>query len=374
MVQRHDPEPGGTRTRGPNAADREDPALTALGEFGLIARIRRRTRIRSAGAVVGIGDDAALLAVEAGDRLLVTADMLLDGVHFQWGWGCFRELGRKAVAVNVSDIAAMGGRPGYALLGLGIPSAGVTLDALDALLAGMEEEAEAHGVSLVGGDTCASRGGLVLSLTLIGFASPAGPVLRSGAKPGDGLWVTGTLGGAAAGLLALEEGFRPGAPWPERLARPAWAGTAEEAAIHAALAGHLTPVPRVAAGQALVGRATAMIDVSDGIASDAGHLATEGRVGVRVEARQVPIHAGARVVGRLAGRDPLDLALRGGEDYELLFTAAADPGPVLAAVAPGLAVTRIGEVTAEMGVALLDHGDGRVEPLGGGFDHLRVGH
>ena len=352
--------------------ERRDPDLAALGEFGLIGRIQQRIRVRCAGALLGIGDDAALLAVESGNRFLVTTDMLLDGVHFQWGWHCFQELGRKAVAVNVSDIAAMGGRPLYALLGLAIPSAGVTLAALDALMAGMEEEAETHGVTLVGGDTCASRSGLVLSVTLIGLPPSAGPILRSGAKAGEGLWVTGALGGAAAGLLALERGFRPGAPWPVTLTRPAWAGAAEEAAIHAAMAAHLTPVPRVAAGQALVGVATAMIDVSDGVASDVGHLAAESRVGARIRAPLVPVHPGAQVMARLIGRDSLDLALRGGEDYELLFTTTADPRPALARVTPDLAVTRIGEVTPGADVPILVHEHGRAEPLGGGFDHLRA--
>ena len=354
------------------SAEQRDPALAALGEFGLIGRIRERVRVRHPGTLVGIGDDAALLGLEAGNRFLVTTDMLLEGVHFQWSWGCVRELGRKAVAVNVSDIAAMGGQPRYALLGVAIPPTGLSLGGLDALLAGMEEEAEVHGVTLVGGDTCASRSGLVLSVTLIGLPPDTGPILRSGARPGDGVWVTGALGGAAGGLLALDGGFRPGAPWPATLARPGWAGASEEAALRAALAAHLTPVPRVAAGRALAGRATAMIDVSDGVASDAGHLAAESHLGLRIHARELPIHPGATVAARLAGRDALDLALRGGEDYELLFTAAADPRPALAEAAPGLPVTRIGEVTAETGPPVLVHPDGRTEPLTGGFDHLRT--
>jgi thiamine-monophosphate kinase len=348
-----------------------DPALAALGEFGLIDRIRERVRVRCAGILVGIGDDAALLALEAGNRLLVTTDMLLEGVHFQWGWRCFRELGKKAVAVNISDIAAMGGRPWYGLLGLAIPSAGVALEGLDALVGGMEDEAEAYGVSIVGGDTCGSRSGLVLSVTMIGLPPASGPILRSGARPGDGVWVTGSLGGAAAGLLALERGFRPGRPWPAALARPEWVEGADETAIQAALAAHLTPVPRVAAGQALVGNATAMIDVSDGVASDAGHVAAESRVGIRIHARHLPIHPGAEVMARLTGRDALDLVLRGGEDYELLFTAATDPRPVLGTAAPGLPVTRIGETTAEAVGPVLVREGGRAEPLAGGFDHLR---
>lgn len=347
-----------------------DPALAALGEFGLIRLIRRRVVRRSAGALLGIGDDAALLDLPSDRRLLVTTDMLLEGVHFQRRWGCPRELGRKALAVNVSDIAAMGGSPLHALLGLGLPPEGPTLEELTALLDGMEEEAEKYAVSLVGGDTCASRSGLVLAVTLLGVA-PRGPaLLRSGARPGDGLWVTGMLGGSAAGLAALELGLRPGGAWPGALARPEWVGPEEEAAVRAAVTAHLTPVPRLGAGQALVGWASAMIDVSDGVASDAGQLCTESGVGARILAGQIPIHPGARVVARLTGREALDFALRGGEDYELLFTAAADPRPILAKAAPQLAVTRIGEVLGGEPVPVLVHGDGREERLRGGYDHL----
>jgi thiamine-monophosphate kinase len=348
-----------------------DPALRALGEFGLIGLIRRQVAHRSPGTLLGIGDDAALLAVPKGRNLLVTTDMLLEGVHFQRRWGRPRDLGRKALAVNVSDIAAMGGHPLYALLGLAIPPDGSTLEGLQALLTGMEEEAATYGVTLVGGDTCRSQGGLVLAVTLVGMA-PVGPaLLRSGAKPGDGLWVTGMLGGSAAGLAALELGLRPGAEWPADLHRPVWLGAEEEGAIQAAMTTHLTPTPRLHAGQALVGCATAVIDVSDGVASDVGHLSTESGVAARVVASQLPIHPGARVVARLTGRDALELALRGGEDYELLFTAAADPRALLAGAAPDLRVTRIGEVLAGEPIPRLVQADGREEPLAGGFDHLR---
>jgi thiamine-monophosphate kinase len=347
-----------------------DPALAALGEFGLIDLIRQRIQERTAGTIRGIGDDAAVLAPDSGTALLVTTDMLLEGIHFQRSWGLPRELGRKAMAVNVSDIAAMGGRPQHALLGLAIPSGGISLAELEALLLGLEEEAAAHGVTLVGGDTCASASGLVLSVTLLGRAPTEGPVLRSGARPGDSLWVTGSLGGSAAGLLALERGFRPGQIWPASLARPAWLGQEAETAIQAALAAHLTPAPRVAAGQALVGVATAMIDVSDGIASDARHVSAESRVALRLQARRIPIHPGARVMARLLGQEALGLALRGGEDYELLFAAGADPVARLAEAAPELPVTRIGEVTAGPPLPTLVHADGREEILTGGFEHF----
>ena len=348
-----------------------DPALARLGEFGLIGLIRQRIQERTSGTIRGIGDDAAVLAADPGGDLLVTTDMLLEGIHFQRGWDCLRELGRKAMAVNVSDIAAMGGCPLYALLGLAMPAVGITLAEVEALLLGLEEEAATHGITLVGGDTCVSASGLVISVTLLGRSPRGGAVLRSGAKPGDWLWVTGGLGGAAAGLLALEQGFRPGQVWPATLSRPDWLGGEEEAAIQEALAAHLTPVPRLAAGRALQGIATAMIDVSDGVASDAGHLCTESRVAARIQASQIPIHRGAAVMARLLGREALDLALRGGEDYELLFTADSDPVPVLAEAAPTLPVTWVGEIIPGTPAPTLVHADGREEHLAGGFDHFR---
>ncbi len=349
-----------------------DPALRALGEVGLIRLIRQQVRHRSPGTLLGIGDDAALLLLDAGSGLLVTTDMLLEGVHFQRRWDRPRDLGRKAMAVNLSDIAAMGGRPMHALLGLAVPYDGPSLEELQAILDGFEEEAGTSGVTLVGGDTCASQSGLVLAVTLLGVVAAGRALLRSGARPGDGLWVTGTLGGAAAGLLALEQGLRPGAAWPACVPRPAWLGGEEEAAIQAALTAQLTPVPRLAAGQALVQCATAMIDVSDGVASDIGHLCTESGVAARVQASQLPIHPGAVAMARLTGRDALDLALRGGEDYELLFTGSADPSSVLAEAAPDLGVTWIGEVRAGPAKATLVRADGREDPLLGGFDHLRA--
>ena len=349
-----------------------DPALAALGEFGLIDLIRRRAVSRSAGALHGIGDDAAVLSLGPG-AVLATVDLLLEGVHFERGWGRPRELGRKTLAVNLSDIAAMGGEPLFALLGLGLPANEVALAEIEAFLAGLEEEAAAAGVTLVGGDTCRSRSGLVLSLTLVGRAVPPGPVLRSGARSGESLYVTGRLGGAAAGLLALARGLRPDAGWPGALPRPAWLGEQEEAAVRDAMARHLAPAPRLAAGRALTGLASAMIDVSDGVASDAGHLCRESGVAAVLTADRIPIHPGAQVLARLLGQDPLALALSGGEDYELLFTAAMDPAPALAAAAPGLELSRIGEMVTGAPELRLRDQDGTAVPLRPGFDHFRGG-
>jgi thiamine-monophosphate kinase len=348
-----------------------DPALGVLGEFGLIGRIRARVGRRSSGMRLGIGDDAAILEAPPGHEVLVTTDMLLEDVHFKRSWGCLRELGRKSLAVNVSDIAAMGGSPHYAFLGLGLPFQGVTLAEVDAILAGLEDEAGSAGVTLAGGDTCGSRSGLVLSVTLVGSVPVGHAIRRSGARPGDGIWVTGSLGGSSAGLLALERGLRPQAAWPAELDRPSWLGPADEAALREGVAAHLTPTPRLAVGQALRGCATSMIDLSDGLASDIGHVCAESGVGAHVQADLVPLHPGARVAARWTGRNVLDLALRGGEDYELLFTCPADPCPRLAVAAPGLRVTRIGEVADALPVPVLEWADGRSEVLAGGFDHLR---
>src|SRR5574341_913464 len=242
-----------------------DPALAVLGEFGLIGLIRQRIRHGWPGTILGIGDDAAVLAPEGEGELLVTTDMLLEGVHFQRRWGRPRDLGRKALAVNISDIAAMGGHPQHALLGLAIPTDGPGLAELEAMLDGLEEEAARYGVTLVGGDTCGSQSGLVLAVTLLGRVAGGRALRRSGAKPGDSLWVTGWLGASAAGLLALERGLRPATAWRGEVPRPGWLGTGEETAIQAAIQAHLTPVPRLQAAQALVGCASAMIDVSDGV-------------------------------------------------------------------------------------------------------------
>ncbi len=351
--------------------DRSAPELAALGEFGLIDRIRRRAAFQAPGTVLGIGDDAAILAVPADHELLVTTDMLLEGVHFRRGWGSWDALGRKSLAVNVSDIAAMGGAPRHALLSLGVPG-DLSATHLEQFLDGFISGAEAWGVTVAGGDTCRSAAGLVLSITLTGVVARSRAIRRSGARPGDRIWVTGQLGAAAAGLVALRRGLRPDEAWPSDVDRPAWLGPTEESALRAGLAAHLAPTPRVAAGQALQGCAHAMLDLSDGVASDLGHLCTESGVRARVSARDVPVHQAAHVAARWAGQDALALALSGGEDYELLFAAAEDPLAFLRHAAPELPVTAIGRVEARGSGALLDLPSGEAVPLVGGFDHFRA--
>lgn len=314
-----------------------------MPELALIERIARRTALRP-GTSLGIGDDAAVLAL--GDEAVATHDMLVEDVHFRRGTISARDLGAKALAVNVSDIAAMGAIPVGVLVGLGLPP-GITDEEVDDLYAGMEEVAAAHGVTVAGGDVT-SAPVLVLAVTALGRAAPGvAPLRRSGARDGDLLCVTGPLGGAAAGLLLLED--------PDLAA-----GLPERDALMAA---HRRPSPRVAAGLALAaGGATAMLDLSDGLGLDARRMAVASGLRARIDLPAVPVAAGVGAVALAAGRDPLLLAATGGEDYELL--AAVPPerlGTLRAAVGDLHVVGALGG--GAPGVDLVD-ADGTERPVG----------
>ena len=339
-----DPEPPGASTA----------TLAAIGERGLISRLRRRLPASGPVVLLGIGDAAA--AVRGGPgTLLLTTDTLAEGVHFRRSTATLRDIGAKAIAV-LSDIAAMGGEPRYALLALALPG---DLDVAEAddLFAGVLDVARQHGVALVGGDTCAGHG-VVLSVTLVGLVD-GDPPRRSGARPGDAILVTGTLGAAAAGLAVLERGH----------AAPA--GPHVEAVIRA----HRLPTPRVGESRLIraSGWATAMIDLSDGLVTDLGHIAAESRVGARIDVDTLPLsEATYRVAGAL-GVDPLRWALSGGEDYELLFTAVPDHAAELArrvTEGTGTPVRRIGEIRPrDEGLRFLDR-EGRPHAVAPGFDHF----
>jgi thiamine-monophosphate kinase len=305
---------------------------------------------------VGIGDDAAVIRWGEG-TLLLTTDTLLEGIHFRRSTATLHDIGAKAMAVNVSDIAAMGGEPCYALLALALPPTLGVAD-IDELYAGIEDMARRHGVTVVGGDTCAAPDGVVLSVTLVGRVIGT-PLRRSGARPGDAVLVTGSLGASAAGLALLERG----------------AGALPAAIVEAVVRPHRVPTPRVAES-ALIrasGWATAMIDLSDGLASDLGHIATESRVGARIDVDALPVSEATRAAAAALGVDPLGWALSGGEDYELLFTAAPDRVADLArdvTARTGTPVRRIGEIRPPAeGVRFLDR-SGRARSVAPGFDHF----
>jgi thiamine-monophosphate kinase len=340
----------------------DGPRVGGVGERGLIERVRRRPAARrpdrppGPGVLLGIGDDAAAVTTDGRTVLLLTTDALVEGVHFRRETAAFRDVGAKALAVNLSDIAAMGGEPRYALLALALPAETPLAD-VEALYEGLDEMAGRHGVELVGGDTCASPDRIFLSVTVVGTVAGA-PLSRRGARPGDAILVTGSLGAAAAGLAVLD--------------RPTLAvGAAEAGAVRDA---HRRPVPRVAEGQRIraSGTATAMIDLSDGLATDLGHIAAESGVAAVVELAAVPIAAATRAVAAAAGVPPERWALSGGEDYELLFTAAADTADRLAAevsAATGTPVRRIGRIEAGAGPRFLDR-EGRPVAVAAGFDHF----
>ncbi|WP_324669898.1 thiamine-phosphate kinase [Geochorda subterranea] len=335
---------------------RSEP-VSAVGEFGLIERLARRLRPPDQDVVVGIGDDAAVVRLGRGRHLLATCDVQVAGVHFLANRVDPFALGRRCAAVNLSDIAAMGGRPTHFLVSLGLPPE-TPVAFVERLYEGLAQEAARFGADVVGGNVSRSPV-LFIDLTLLGEAGDQ-VLRRSGARPGDRVLVTGRLGASAAGLAVL--------------AQPGLEASEDDRAR--VLEAHLTPTPRLLEAGAIVatGGATAMLDVSDGLAQDLGHLCDESGVGVRVWAGSLPVDEATRRVARAAGRDPLEWAVGGGEDYELLFTARPEAVEALIAAvgrAAGTPVSVIGEILpAERGRWLVLP-DGREVALGvRGWSHF----
>ncbi len=341
--------------------------LHEQGFIDLIARLSRRSRVRP---IIGIGDDAASLALPPRTRTLFTTDLLTEGIHFRSGMTPGLLLGRKAMSVNLSDIAAMGGAPHACVISVGFPPRTRPAYAADVAL-GLAQQARRFGVAIVGGDTCASRS-LTLSVALLGLVERGGAVRRDGARKGEGLFVSGHLGGSTAGLGLLRRGARladgkrlTGLRLTPRLRRHA----------AAAVRRHLDPTPRVLFGRALglTGLATSMIDLSDGLTPDLQRLCRASGAGAIVEEAAIPIDPAARAL--LEHRRAIEAALVGGEDYELLFTARMEHETLIARVARRLRlpVARIGEILPRRdGIRVLTR-DGRYRPLPrGGFDHFRT--
>jgi thiamine-monophosphate kinase len=316
------------------------------GEFALIERIAATVQTPVRDLRVGIGDDAAVL--RARRQSVVTTDMLLEDIHFRLRWTDAYRLGWKAVAVNLSDVAAMGATPTFTFVSLGLPAA-IPVSFVDELYRGMRDVCARFGSAIAGGDTNASPNGVVISVTQMGAVKKRRVVLRRGARPGDIVCVTGVLGQAAAGLALLEA---RGLPEAERSAP-------------GAVAALLQPTPRVpeAHTAARVGGVTAMMDISDGLLGDLGKLSRASGVGARVRESDVPVGEDATLARALAG----------GEDYELLMTVSPDRvAAVRAAVeATGTPLRPIGEVTAEPDVVLLGP-DGKGVPAPEGWDHFRA--
>lgn len=344
--------------------------LSDLGEFGLIRQIEKAFHSRSAGAPLGIGDDAAALFVSPGKALLVTTDMLLEGVHFDLSYTDFNSLGWKAAAVNLSDIAAMGGVPRFCLTALGIPD-GVSLDQINDFYRGFKTLLKRCKVGLVGGDTCRAEVGLVISVTVLGEIEKKKMLTRSGARPGDRIFVTGTLGDSAAGLELLQandegaraKGERAGVrrKGTRSLFRPYSLFLVEK---------HLRPMPRIDIGRKIAryGCATAMIDISDGLSSDLAHICEQSGVGADINAEKIPLSKEIQAAAKHLKTLPLHYSLSGGEDYELLFTVP--PSKLKKYKSLRIPAREIGVITR--GEIDIIHESGkrrRLEPSG--YDHFQ---
>ena len=312
--------------------------LREIGEFGLI-RLLTDHNLPHPQVILGPGDDAAVLSV--GDRwVLYTTDMLIEDVHFTLRTTTPYQLGQKALAVNLSDIAAMGGQPTFAVVSLGLPP-NTSTEFAEELYRGMAYMAHTHGARVVGGDTVKSSS-LIINVALLGETESGHAVLRNGARPGDVICVTNTLGDSAAGLALLSANM----PGPTEK--------------------HLVPQPRVKEGRLLVGLATAMIDLSDGLAGDLAHICARSSVGAKIEKELLPISEEVLRTAEALNQDPIQWALRGREDFELLFTVP--PGKVPSKIGPST-VHPIGEIVAEPGIRLID-GE-TITVIEGAYDHFR---
>lgn len=319
------------------------------------------TSAERADIAVSIGDDCAVLDLGSELLLLATTDSQVEGVHFTLDTATPEQVGRKALAVNLSDIAAMGGVPRYALVSLILP-ANTALAVLDGVYAGLRQEAERSATAIVGGNIASAGTQLVIDITLLGTIERGHVLTRSGARPGDILCVTGTLGASAAGLQTL---LQPEHPY------------AAQALAYVRMC-HCTPQPRVQEGRVLsqFGPAvvTAMLDISDGLSGDLAHLCERSNGGARLESALLPLSSELRVIAQCVSHDPLDWALHGGEDYELLFTVAPEYVQSVVDVvqaATGTPVTSIGTMCAAHDGMMLVDLEGGVTPLRvRSWDHL----
>lgn len=327
-----------------------------MNEFELINHLTEGALRRADELLYGVGDDCAIIAGHNNQDWLVTTDVLIEGVHFKLDFCDLKTLGRKALAVNLSDIAAMGGKPRFYLVSIAIPDSIGPYGAIE-LYKGMRERASLHDVVLIGGDTSSSKSGLVISITAIGECAGGHAILRNKAMPCDDIYVTGKFGGAALGLafLSAHRSDSVSLPFMKR---------------------HLDPEPRVNAGLALMksGMVSAMIDVSDGLLADLSHIADASNVGFEIREKEVPCDHGIEELAKTLNIDPATLILSGGEDYELAFTVRANcVGDFERTVVPKLpvAVAKIGTIVADKTLKSVLDSEGKILTLKHkGFDHF----
>ena len=310
--------------------------ISEIGEFGLIERLSKRVKEKE-GVMKGIGDDTAVLE-NGEDYTLITTDMLVSGDHFRRDWHTPYQIGWKSMIVNVSDIAAMGGLPEYGLISIALPD-DVDVEYMEGIFDGMIDAAEKYDFTIIGGDT--THGDLlVINVVLIGSVEKENLTLRGDAEVGDLIGVTGDIGKSWAGLELLlqdKEGYTDF---------------------------YLKPDCNLSKARKLAPYVNAMIDVSDGLASEVNHICEESGVGAIVEKEKVPISERTKEAGRILGKDPMFWALSGGEDFELVFTIPENKLDEIKEVNPII----VGKITEE-GVYLID---GEKRPLKGGYDHFKI--
>ena len=327
--------------------------VSELGERALLARIRARLPRPPSTVVVGVGDDAAVVLGPRNARTVLTTDALIEGVHFDRAFSSPADIGYKALAVNLSDLAAMGASPAWVLLSLALPG-GTAVEDVEALVDGLVGLASSQSVALIGGNLTSSPGPLVVDVTAVGTVHPRRVLLRDGARPGDDLYLSGTIGAAAAGLEMLRAGLK---------ADP----------TTGAIQRYLRPVPRVRLGQAIgqARAARAAMDLSDGLADAVTQIAEASGCGVEIDAAAVPIDTDARQWWEARSEDSIVRALSGGDDYELVVALPGKWRGRLRHATRKVAdppLTRIGVLTGTPGEYVLVR-ESRKERLPGGFEH-----
>jgi len=347
-----------------------------MNEFDFIKKIRvlAQERAASSGLVRGIGDDAAVLKSFVGSDVVVSTDLLVEDVDFRRDTTHPNLLGHKALAVSLSDIAAMGARPRWALLSIGVPNDVWQSEFLDKFYEGFFQLAARYGVGLIGGDVSRTPEKIVIDSIVIGECLLEREVYRSGAEPGDQIYVTGFLGDAAAGLRLIERGAQlHSQTTTETLPSSIDETAGERHPIDYLLLRQLQPEPRVGWGQLLGDKqlATAMIDISDGLSSDLNHLCTESKVGALIDASNIPIDPFVKDLSGRRALDPLMLALHGGEDFELLFTVKPENIAKLPTRVDGVSVTRIGEITEASDSVRISEGSRTWNLEPGGWEHFK---
>jgi thiamine-monophosphate kinase len=317
------------------------------GEFTLIERLCAHVPAVHKNLLAGIGDDAAVIGgIQAdGSHLLVTTDMLVENSHFKCEWAAPEQIGIKSVVCNVSDIAAMGGTPTFMFVSLALPPT-TEVEWAESLYRGMGRACRRYGVILAGGDT--THGAAVtINIALLGRVAPENLCLRSHARPGDLLCVTGPVGTAAAGLAMMSAGFET----PDLLKEK-----------------HLMPGCRLDVSPAIAPLAHAMIDISDGLAAEVNHICKQSKTGAEIVAADIPLHPLAVEAARLTENDPLSFALAGGEDFELLFSITPQNRQQLER--RGIDIVTVGKVTDAAAGIFLRMPDGKSQALAGGYNHF----